>query len=262
MKIKIILSLLGTFILCLSVWHIGFWLGSPKSQGGAIQPESTKQTGQKLQAHPLAPVTNIRENAKSTLTLTAKNGTDADKKYSSLLAIHHLEDKDRALTAIFSPTESGRAISQTLTILKFSARPGSEESVLAQEKLDFLRAHPESTFEEIQKNIPKLKKEYSTDRQFLIQFVSKLNLPMNAKSSFFSEEFLRSNIPFDIHDPSSSTSSVTLSTWLDQDPESVEPVLHQALRQQPDRNTQLILVSIYEKKFPEQAKKLRQEFNL
>jgi hypothetical protein len=101
-----------------------------------------------------------------------------------------VEKKEEALKKVFPDTETGRSLVKVTALFAQGSLPESnrqEASRMAAE-LASLRNHPDETVASLREGLKTLPDEYSQERQFLLQFASRLNADRSAITEMLSDE--------------------------------------------------------------------------
>jgi hypothetical protein len=217
------------------------------------------------------------------LTAKVSDSTTKDpsskQTYESLVAAHHLEKRNEFLSSVFSKNPAGNAYTQILTLLKYGpSRPlptapaGSTErqplpeTAWIGDQLAALRSMPSDALSELRQSLPHLGPGFSTERQYRVKFIGSLDANPQDKMAVLAEELQRgmSLTPTSKDDPALFNGSTTLQVMVNlaAQPSDIEPILVQAMGNQPDSTLKLMLLSIYANKFPQQALKLRSSLGL
>lgn len=274
-SIAVVSSLSLVLFLIWGAWTVGYRLANPEEAGPA--PKAVTQEGEGEEVFRA----RGRSSRGDALTLEAKDGsrdaqpfgrnrdrrpaaseTMRESPYSSIISKHHLEGEYQAMAKVFPDTTTGDALRYTAALYKFRSATGTEEGQLVNELLELLKAHPTETYNDLRQNISKMSPEYSTERQYLMQLVSTLEVDRAAKLNFFTEELQRASGPFKTSDPASYNGMIALRSLLSETetPADLAPMLRDVLMREKDLGARAILISTYERFSPAEASKLRSEF--
>jgi hypothetical protein len=180
-----------------------------------------------------------------------------------LLERDKLDERERRLSAIFSHSEVGRALVRFTTLIEYSPEEDSTEGRLKSEAIHQLESQPVESLKEIRRSLSKLGPEFENEREVLIQFVEDLDLTLNEKMDFLSEVLAMRSPGLDIKQNKFSNAVALITMMqLEDDSRVVEDALRQSLRNQSNYSAKLLLIGIFEAKFPEQAKRIKGDFGI
>ncbi len=235
---------------------VGFWFGDALRKRVAKGPEV--QTVSKLAQIAIEESDRDFEN-----TNRSPSSDTGGTSYAAILERHHLEERDRKLLALFSSSETGRILAKYLVLAEFNPAEKSIEGQLRAEFLKLLESQPIEVLHEIRNSLGRLGSEYQSERENLIQMVSSLDLNLTEKADFFTEQLAFYDPKLDLKQ-NRFTSAVTLLTMIQAgiDSSVIEPSLKQALENQPNYSTRSLLLSIYESRYPEDARHLKVDLGL
>jgi|GEM_PF-5479741 len=179
-----------------------------------------------------------------------------------------LEEKKNELTAkVFSDTETGRKLADVVVLFNQGSLPEihpHEASRMAFE-LAALRKDPDQTFKNLNSNLKNLPPEYAAEKQFLLQFASRLDTDKNAIGDFLATEMKTPvTLPEDgSRPPSSFTPLTALDAMIDAgvEPAKVSQALKEALEAQTDPAERLLLIGRYERLDREEAARLMKTYS-
>lgn len=243
---------IALFLASFLAWHVGYRWANPEDSGEAqALAESQGREPSSLGSEAL------KANPRASAKVRPRSGS-----YSSLIARHQLEGRYQAMERVFPDTSTGDALRYTATLFKFRLATDSEEGQFVNELIELLKSHPQETFADLRANIEKMGPELSSERQYLMELVSDLDVDASQKINFFSEELQRASGPFKASDPSSYNGMIALRTLLEfvKKPTDAEPILRDVLVHEKDKGMRSILISTYEHVAPAEAKNLRAEF--
>lgn len=157
-------------------------------------------------------------------------------------------------TKYFSESEKGKLLSQMTALIPF-VREGSEQGRQFQAWLEQMRRNPDGTLKEIKSGLKKFGPEMRAERQFLIQFASRLETDETSRMEFLKEQLSRP-VPAKSHPQDQEQwrfeSSLTFDSLYEvsKKPEVVEPILVSFLNGHPDKYTKEMLVARFALAFP------------
>jgi hypothetical protein len=187
---------------------------------------------------------------------SGRNAADGQQAaYFAILEKDHLDDKSHKLAAVFPHSDVGRALAHVTTLSDFSPGGDTPEGAFLAEENKFLESEPSEAFQVIHTHLGKLGSDFSSERQLLIQLVGRLDLDISEKSDFLFEELNKGG---KINKVVALSSLIQLGV----DPTSIEAALRQSISGQVSYTSRLLLLSVYEAKYPEQARKIRDDFGL
>lgn len=184
-------------------------------------------------------------------------------EYRNLVLKNHLEKKISDLSLVFPNTNIGKSIVRLACFFNFGPASQAPEGKLVALEIDFLKAHPQQSFEVLREGMQKLDPKYYNEREFLIQIAAKLDISNDGKIELLSNELQRP-VTEASNSPAFVARATALSTLLriSSDPAIIESTLRQALQVQSNNEFRKFLLITYESENPEEAKKLRNEFGL
>jgi hypothetical protein len=261
-------SSLVLIIAIWATWHLGFRLGSHPDRTLASSPSSPSQASIEISEKEIS---EKKTPPSGLLHLSGENPQNLhdsyslyDEKFNHFISKNHLELKVQELSTCFSNTPHGHALARIAALSRYARIIRSEEATYLNEQLNFINSRPEASIEDLKKNISKLGPQFSEERRFLITIVGKMNLGVEAKIDFLSDQLIQSPPVYDIQDPNSAQGTTALHTLIQitKDPRMIEPALHKTLSQLTDPNAKEKLLLIYGNQYPDQALKLRREFGM
>jgi hypothetical protein len=197
--------------------------------------------------------------------LAGSHGDAPDGEYYTLLRKNKaLEEKDRKLLTVIAPTELGRALVQTLTLHETNANSSTPEAQLLADNQKLLESTPQETLALIHSAMKRLVgTEFAAERQYLIRFVGRLDLDIQEKTNFLVDEMVRA--PLEAENKQTQLSNVVALTTLIQlevDSTLIEGSLRPALTGALPYSLRMILLSVFESRFPEQGRKIREDLGV
>jgi hypothetical protein len=171
-----------------------------------------------------------------------------------------LGERARRLERAFPPTESGRRLAGLSTLIAFGPRVGSAESEYVAAQLDWLKEHGAEAMAGIRAGLPALTAEDSRAHQFLLQLVSRLDVPEDDKHALLEAELVR---PFEGERVYEGVAALT--AWLGSAPpgslddraaERIEDSLKRSLAAQADGHAREVLLMTYSTQEPDRGRRL------
>jgi hypothetical protein len=164
-----------------------------------------------------------------------------------------VEKKEETLKKIFPDTETGRSLAKVTALFGLGSLPEThpQEAGRMAAELASLRNHPDQTVADLREGLKTLPGEYAPERQFLLQFVSRLNADRSAITDMLSDEMKTpvklpqdKSLPLPFYTP-----ATALDAMIDVgiEPSKIKQALMDALAAQTDPAAQLMLIGRYER---------------
>lgn len=242
--------------------------GNPEAAAPQAHAEVTRPSAPSRQvALPKAPATARGDRARETVL----DPTPLPQEYRDALSGHRLEKRHSEVSAAFPPSDAGRALTRAVVLQAFRATHGTEGRLL-EESLSLLRQHPGEAFADLRAGLRKLSDSYSDERQFLVQFASRLEVDRSKRLELLTEELARPVRAAGQDSQAAAIAALSPVTALDSllevtgDTKALEPLIRDALKAHREKGTpkesQEALLSRYAGMDPERARRLREELGL
>jgi hypothetical protein len=177
-----------------------------------------------------------------------------------------VEKKEESLRKIFPDTETGRSLAKVAALFSMGSLPEAnpQEAGRMAAELNSLRNHPDQTVADLREGLKTLPAEYAQERQFLIQFASRLNADRSMITEMLSDEMKvpvklpqDKSLPLPFYTPATALDAM-IDTGLE--PAKIQQALMDALAAQTDPAAQLLLIGRYERIDRAGAAKLMEAF--
>jgi hypothetical protein len=186
-----------------------------------------------------------------------------DTEYFSVLEKNHLEEKSRKMMGIFPRTEIGHALAQATTLSQFGPSSHTHEGRVVEELLKLLESEPHRTYTLIRSSVDRLSTDYTRERQFLYLLVARLDIETEGKIDFFLGELAKATSGGDSKANRLNSAVILLKLMqLENDSSLLGAALRQIFQEQTNYSLRSYLLSIYESKYPEEARKMRSDFGI
>jgi hypothetical protein len=236
---------------------LGYWYGTTAKYGARGNPLWRGQSSLNTPHNRCLTESEVR----GTWGRHAHEGKDSD--YVSVLEKNHLEEKGRKIASVFTRSEIGHALTQFTTLIELGPENRSVEGRILGDALKLLESEPREAFSHVREALSKMGSDFGSERQFLYQLVARLDLDLPTKVDFFSEQFAISLSLSDAKQTKLSSSLVLLSMMqVGMDPSSMETVLKRAFESQSNYGIRSYILSVYESKYPEAGKKIRNDLQM
>jgi hypothetical protein len=161
--------------------------------------------------------------------------------------------KEQLLTKVFPDNDTGRALADTMVLFPQGSLPEihRQEAGRMAAELASLRNHPDQTVATLREGLKNLPDEYAEERQFLIQFASRLDADRSAITEMLAGEMKvpvklpqDKSLPLPFYNP-----ATALDAMIDVgiEPSKIKQALMDALDAQPDPAARLLLIGRYER---------------
>ena len=248
------------WIVLLPVLIAGAWWGG-YAIGRSTAPPSFTETRRALASVDQAAVRSKATEARQAAPALAEVPDDALVQ----IARHGMQKRTERLLQVFPATESGRALALAAALGRYGSLPESnrDEAAAMARQLAYLKAHPESALKDFRAGLTNLPTEFSPERQFLVQFTSRLNADPAEISAMLTDEMNRpiSLDPTGLPGPSFYDPATALDAMIDRgaSPASVRAALMSSLDSQRAPAEKLLLIARYGRIDPEEAQALRDQ---
>ena len=254
LSMKVTRTLLLIVIIGVSAL-IGYRFRGQESSGDR-DPAHSHETTAKAPASATSPSPSPSETVPDDLL-------NPSSEYHALLEKNHLLLKGQRMAEIFSKNSAGKALSQVLTLIEFKNQLDTLEGKRVADQLTFLESQPGDTLEEVRTAVGNFEKEFTPERQFLIQYVGRLDIELSDRVDFLSKELIR-NSDLEENTDFKMNAVVALTTLLrvDADQNTIETALKQILGPKTPYTTRMSMIAIYESKYPDQSTRIETDFGL
>mgnify|MGYP003341580206 CR=1 FL=1 len=172
-----------------------------------------------------------------------------------------------SLKPFFPKNKMGNELLEYSTVFEFHVMRGTELSILAQEKMDYLNDHPEETIETLKIVFDQLPNKFANEKQRLLQFASKLEMNDDVKTEFLFNEIKRPltrNQEGLIEGTSLFNTTIafrSLANVLENDPNRLKPYLEEAVESHgDDLETKMALIHFYSRYDSQTARELKAKY--
>jgi hypothetical protein len=193
--------------------------------------------------------------------ILSQSGPESD--YEGVLKKYNLEERNRKVSALFVDTEVGRALVQRVTLLGLSVDGNTLESRVITEAMKLIESEPAHSYALIRNAIKNLAPDQGPERLYLIQLVGKLDLDFTEKLNFLTEELTRQPKKSEAkYNQLSHAGALTTLIHIGADPAFIEASLRQALSSQMPYGLRELLLGVFEAKYPDPGKRMREDLGL
>lgn len=177
------------------------------------------------------------------------------------------EKKEELLKKVFPDNDTGRALAETVVLFPQGSLPEfhRQETDRMAAELASLRNHPDQTVATLREGLKSLPEEYAEQRQFLVQFASRLNADRSAITEMLASEMKvpvklpqDKSLPLPFYNP-----ATALDAMIDAgiEPVKIKQALLDALEAQTDPAARLLLIGRYERLDRAGAAKLMEAYS-
>ena len=174
-----------------------------------------------------------------------------------------------SLRPYFPESKVGNELLEYSTVFEFHIVKGHELSIIAKEKMDYLRSHPEEAVEALKVVFDRLPNKFSNEKQRLLQFASRFEMSESVKTDFLFDEIKRP-LTRDQEGLIEGTSLFnttiafrSLANVLGNDPGKLGPYLIEAVESHgKDLETQMALIHFYSRYDPIVARELKDKYEI
>lgn len=201
------------------------------------------------------------------IIVTGPAQSDLSAAFAQSVKRFSLTKKAADMDLAFPRTSAGTVVAIVATLVPYGQRPYNPEAFsLMGHELEYLSQHPADSFTAIKQGFDKLPDKYWAERQFLIQFATRLRLSNQEKLDFLAAELKRPAPPTSSQLPgaASYTGAIALDAILQitRKQSEVESILVPALKTKTTAQDRKILLSRYRLVFPAGAAKLSTQFGI
>jgi hypothetical protein len=186
--------------------------------------------------------------------------------YAEWLEARHLAERERALRPLFPDSETGRALMHACMLMRGAFRDGDPAGALLTLELAALHRRPEQAFRDLREALSRMSGARAAERQLLIQIGARLPVDRDQRLQLLEEELMRPAKlgPDGLPTPAFFTGTIALGCLLElaPDPKEMLPILTRALKAQPAKEAQRVLLARFYPSAPAQAKRLMNELDL
>jgi hypothetical protein len=236
-------------------WSLGYRLGG-KSSGMDGPPAPSRDPAQQderssAKSEPALAVAASRK-PRAPSSSGASGASVSPGGFDAIVAERGLAQVNQDFRQAFSRTEAGTELAKLCTLLNFDPQGRNRESGFAGASLRWLKSHPSEAFEEIQRGLPKLEERYGYQRQYLIQFASRLEVAERNKIDWLASELRR---PMSGERGYDGAAALSALIEVSRDPVELEELVKGALEAQPDARVREMLLSVYSAQAPERVQR-------